>query len=188
MNIFFLHRDPKTCATFYFNRHCVKIILEIAQMLYACHWVLQTDDIWKDKHQTQLQLDPYRKTHVNHPTSKWIRHKIENYRYACQLGLELCYEYTRRYGKVHKTQTRLEWLWLHLPSFQNGKESIQGYLATENLPVGCSPIPLAMPEQYHTDNVIEAYRAYYINEKKHIQDNVRTIDFLQQQWTNAETV
>jgi hypothetical protein len=152
-------------------------------MLYACHWVLQSDDIWKEKHEAQLQLAPYRKTHVNHPTSKWIRHCAENYRYACQLGLELCYEYTRRYGKVHKTQVRLEWLSLHMPIFSKSSEVIQGYLATENVPVGCSPVPLAMPEQYHSVDVIGSYRAYYLNEKQHVQDKVRTVEYLKEQWS-----
>ena len=40
MNIFFLDTDPKRCAKMHNNRHCVKMILEYAQLLSTAHRVL----------------------------------------------------------------------------------------------------------------------------------------------------
>ncbi len=37
MNIFFLDRDPQVCAVYHNDKHVVKMIVESAQMLSACH-------------------------------------------------------------------------------------------------------------------------------------------------------
>lgn len=172
MNIFFLHIDPRQSAKYYFNKHCIKIILEIAQLLYCAHWCspaspTSSSPSWISLHITDLQCDPYRKTHFNHPTSKWVRQSLNNYLYACQMGLALCAEYTARYGKIHKCQPRIEWLLANPPaSFDSSP--ISAYLATINVPMGCTPIPLAMPDQYHHPDVLFAYRCYYAFGKAHI--------------------
>ena len=183
MNIFFLHKNPAKSAKYYFNKHCIKIILEIAQMLYTAHWTIAEDDTcWIDKHIEDITLNPYKKTHYNHPTSKWIRNHRNNYLYACVMGLSLCYEYTHRYNKVHKTQARLEWLIHNIPSVFTPVDNTKAYLATENIPSGCTPIPLAMPVEYHSPDVIASYRAYYIHEKKSIAQSEQTWTLLKEEW------
>lgn len=186
MNIFFLHIDASQSAKYYFNKHCIKIILEIAQMLYTAHWVLQIDDVWLNEHTKELLLPPYRKTHQNHPTTKWVRHHLNNYFYTCRMGLELCYEYTRRYGKIHKSQIRLEWL-LSNPPRQFVSEHIEAYLASKNIPNGCTPIPLAMPKEYHTEDAIYSYRLYYLKNKSEIAQSKEILNELYTQW-NMEWV
>jgi len=167
MNIFFLHLDPRVSVKYYFDKHCIKIILEICQMVYTAHWMTASTDDWIDTHRHDLHLEPYRKTHYNHPTSKWVRQCQSNYRYACIMGIALCEEYTHRYHKVHKSEPRLRWLLEHLPS-KYMTDPIDAYLATINLPVGCTPIPLAMPAEYHSINAIHSYRKYYVQAKTHI--------------------
>lgn len=169
MNIFFLHADPERSVKYYFDRHCVKIILEICQMLYTAQWLCHPEFV--EYHLTELA--PYRKTHHNHPTSKWVRRTRTNYRYTCQIGLALCKEYTKRYGKTHKCQVRLEWLSHHpITRVDTTPYSDTTYLARCNVPYynkfSCSPIPLAMPKEYHGPDPIEAYRRYYIYAKQHI--------------------
>jgi hypothetical protein len=67
----------------------------------------------------------------------------------------LCREYTFRYGKIHKTQEVI----LDL---------------TDNLPIipdeGFTVPAQAMPDKYKTEpsDFVEAYRAYYNGEKRHI--------------------
>ena len=100
MNIFFLDIDIKQNAKYYFNKHCIKIILEIIQMLYTSHWISNNDDKWYENHVKILNLQPYKKSHYNHPMSIWIRSSKNNYMYACNLAAELCQEYTRRYNKI----------------------------------------------------------------------------------------
>lgn len=165
MNIFFLHEDPNESATYYFDRHCVKIILEICQMLYTAQWICNPG--FESNHPKDLK--PYRKTHYNHPTSKWVRRTFSNYEYACLAGLALCREYTLRYGKTHKCEVRLQWLLENpIDSFDKSPYMSTTYLANVGVPHNCSPIPLAMPVEFHCTNVITAYRNYYIQAKKHI--------------------
>lgn len=181
MNIFFLHTEVSRSAKYYFNKHCIKIILEIAQMLYTAHWVTQSCSDWVNKHETELKVAPYKKTHFNHPTCRWVRQHFNNYVYTCQMGLELCYEYTRRYGKIHKSQVRLEWLLQNIPTtFQT--EPIDAYLANKNIPNGCTPIPLAMPTEYHTSDAIHSYRLYYIKNKREIAQSEDIWKSLSQEW------
>ena len=179
MNLFLLDVDPRKNASFHFDKHCVKMILELAQMLYCAHWLCGITD-WGILHRGDTGTDPYRKTHINHPTSKWVRSHPGNYLYTAILGLELCYEYTRRYGREHKTQLRLEWLLVHLPNCV--EQDFPGFLATRDIPTGCTPMPLAMPEQYHQTSAVASYRAYYLGEKRQIQDKIRTADWLAVQW------
>ena len=165
MNIFFLDLDPKKSAKYYFDRHCVKIILEICQMLYTAQWICHPDFVTSHPE----DFKPYKKTHYNHPTAKWVRRTRANYNYTCLIGLALCREYTHRYNKTHKCEVRLQWL------SENGLTNVDTspyiettYLARTNVPLNCSPIPLAMPREFHCPNVIDAYRHYYIHDKKHI--------------------
>lgn len=163
MNIFFLSANARACSKYYCDKHVVKIILEIAQLLYTCHHVIGTP--------LKTPLKPYRATHKNHPMAIWVRKSPNNYTFAANLGLCLCQEYTRRYGKVHKTEEHLLWLKSNVPV--NGwerseKYSGETYLATEKLPEGCTAVPLAMPPEYHCPNLVIAYRNYYLNSKASI--------------------
>ena len=40
MNIFYLHKDPKTCAEMHIDKHCVKMIIEYAQLMSTAHRML----------------------------------------------------------------------------------------------------------------------------------------------------
>ena len=140
MNIFILDKNPKTAAEYHCDKHVVKMILETAQMLCTAHW------------ETGGQA-PYRSTHKNHPCSKWARENSTNYLWLCELGMELCYEYTNRYGKTHKTQQHIEWLTKNIPNLPDGK---------------LTEFPQAMPDNYKSNNVVEAYRNYYMGEKRNI--------------------
>ena len=92
MNIFFLSLDPAEAARLHCDKHVVKMILESCQLLYCAHWMCGTI----------MPSNAYKKTHPNHPCAKWVRESQANYRWLCRLGLELCGEYTFRYGKHHK--------------------------------------------------------------------------------------
>ena len=72
------------------------MILESSQLLCGVHWLSGSEA-------------PYKLSHRNHPCSIWTRKSLSNYLWLCELGLELCNEYTRRYGKTHKTKQILEW-------------------------------------------------------------------------------
>ena len=103
MNIFVLDTDPRKCAIYHNNVHCIKMILETAQLLSGVHWV-------------QGGTAPYKLSHKNHPCAIWARECIENYVWLCDLGIELSKEYSYRYGKRHKSQDIIEWCLLNIPS------------------------------------------------------------------------
>lgn len=104
MNIFLLSMSAVRAARFHCNKHCLKMILETCQILYAAHWINTTDPKWDF---TICSYEPYKKTHVNHPSCIWARSHSSHYDWLIKLGLELCKEYTRRYSKDHKCYTHL---------------------------------------------------------------------------------
>ena len=91
MNLFYLDECPEKAAQYQCDVHVVKMILETAQMLSTAH--IELDGI-------QVA---YKATHKNHPSTVWVRSNTMCYRWAWQHLKALGEEYTRRYGKVHKT-------------------------------------------------------------------------------------
>jgi hypothetical protein len=139
MNIFFLDFDTKKCAQYHCDKHVVKMILETAQLLCGTHWVIGNEA-------------PYKLSHKNHPCAIWTRTSLSNYLYLCDLGLELCKEYTYRYGKRHKSQDVIEWCLINKPNIHD---------------VDFTSPPLAMGDEFKIGNdVIESYRNYYREGKK----------------------
>ena len=140
MNIFYLDEDPKLCAQYHCDKHCVKMIVEQVQLLSTAHWMTGGEA-------------PYKKTHVNHPSNKWVRESLSNYVWLCDMTMELCKEYTHRYGKRHKTQEHLEWCMVNLPNIEDK---------------GFTEIPQAMPDECKRENPIDGYRNYYNVEKAYM--------------------
>jgi len=142
MNIFILDTDVKKCAEYHNDKHVVKMILESAQLLCGVH------------HMTESSMDyvPYKLSHKNHPCSIWARENMSNYLWLCELGLELCKEYTYRYGRRHKSQDVIEWCIENRPTIPEDD---------------FTQLPKAMPEEYKVNDVVQSYRNYYCGDKKH---------------------
>ena len=164
MNIFYLHNDPKICAEMHVDKHCVKMILETAQLLSTAHRVLDGTEtvglsqsgrkakrwILSDDRDSIL----YSATHINHPSAIWCRQSALNYTWLHNLLVRLCQEYTYRYGKVHKCFTIGLVHKLMIPP-----KNIQHNDFTEPTP--------AMPDQYKVPgNSIQSYHNYYNGEKQ----------------------
>ena len=145
MNIFVLHTDPLIAAQMHCDKHCVKMILETAQMLSTAHHVYETPEADK----------VYKKAHLNHPCTKWIRESKANYRWAFDLYFELLTEFRVRRGKSHKSAELMYDL----------------FKVPEDMPdVGLTPFAQAMPDEYKRSCPVEAYRAYYMGEKASIAE------------------
>ena len=165
MNIFYLHNDPFECAVMHNDKHCVKMILEYAQLLSTAHRVLdgvstrtkspvsgrqKTVYVLSDKRESIL----YSATHINHPSAVWVRKSQSNYIWLSQLLHQLCKEYTYRYGKVHKVER--DGL---LEELYNWPMNIAQGPFTEPTP--------AMPDEYKVPgNSIASYRNYYVGDKQ----------------------
>lgn len=139
MNIFFLDFDTNKCAKYHVDKHSIKMCVEYSQLLCGVHWV-------------QGGKAPYKLSHKNHPCAIWCRESLSNYLYLCDLGLELCKEYTYRYGKRHKSQDVIEWCLSNKPNIVDKDFTTP---------------PKAMPDEYKVNCVIESYRNYYRGAKKH---------------------
>lgn len=166
MNIFYLDANPNTCAKYHNDKHCVKMILETAQLLSTAHRVLDgiPKKIQSKTGRTKTEyvlpydgsIELYSATHINHPSAVWARASKANYLWLHSLLVELCREYTYRYGKVHKCE------YSDLV-FKLGKppKNISDVKFTEPTP--------AMPEHcVFKDDSITSYRTYYILEKQHL--------------------
>ena len=146
------------------DKHCVKMILEYAQMLSTAHRVLDGNEkivlSSRNRKVKRYELDDerecvlYAAAFVNHPSAVWARSSEENYSYLYRLWACLLQEYTFRYKKSHKT-SRLESTLSTPPrAIARGKF--------------CEP-PLAMPEKYkQLDSAVQSYRSYYLGEKSHM--------------------
>jgi hypothetical protein len=138
MNIFVLHPEPMQAAIFHCDKHCVKMVLESAQMLCTN---LNLKDI----------KTPYKSCHVNHPCTIWARETRSNYTWLCELGLSLCWEYTFRYGKTHASEKVINFCYERSHLFPEGE---------------LTQFAQAMPDEYKSADPVQAYRNYYIGAKK----------------------
>ena len=77
MNIFYLHEEPAIAAAWHCDKHCVKMILETAQILSTAHHVL-------DGENTEIE-GLYRPAFVSHPSTVWARSGLENYKWLHSL-------------------------------------------------------------------------------------------------------
>ena len=150
MNIFFLSLNPKVCAIMHCDAHVRKMILEYAQMLCSAH------------HISGNYKNPklYKVAFKNNPCTVWTRATSGNYLWLYNLFINLCKEYTHRFGKIHSSQSRLE----HCLSF------IPVYIPNGNI----TKLHQAMPERCKHPRDTQAYHNYYNMEKTYFA-----------KWTNA---
>ena len=140
MNIFYLDKDPNKAARLQYNKHIVKMILESAQMLCTAHHeTYPSDDI------------PYKKAHVNHPSTVWTRQSLQHYYWLYDHMMALGDEYTKRYGKTHLSITKCAEILSLAPHGRRNKQFEQ--------PTQC------MPDEYKDKCSVQAYWNYYIGEK-----------------------
>lgn len=163
MNIFYLDHDQDTCAIMHNDKHCVKMVVEYAQLLSTAHRVLDgTPTVVNTgkKRVVRWQLPDsrnetvYQAAHVKHPSAIWTRQSTSNYLWLYELFKSLLSEYTYRYGKQHKTSALVEPL----------------SICPTNIPCGyfTEPTP-AMPDQYKAKgSSIVSYRNYYKYGKEHL--------------------
>ena len=165
MNIFFLSKNTKTCAKFHVDRHVVKMILEYSQLLSTAHRVLEGVEIIEKspsgRMTKRLKLNDhrdvilYKDTHINHPSAIWVRKSSANYIWLHKLLVELCKEYTYRYGKIHKCQS-------------SGLVECLSNVPTYSTNIFTEPTP-AMPDDVKIVNdSIASYRNYYKKNKLHL--------------------
>ena len=81
----------------------------------------------------------------------WVGDCKENFTWALDHGLAIGKEYTRRYGRDHKSTQVLQ--------------DIKDAYFNDSNHSGISTPPQCMPDEFKCDDYVEAYRAYYKTEK-----------------------
>lgn len=136
MNIFVTDPNPRISAEALCDRHLVKMVLETAQLLCSQF--------------PEHMEPPYRRTHYNHPCSKWCRQSEFNYLWLLEHGKALAQEYTARYGKEHKSEAVILWCETNWAELRLPKEPM-------------TPFARAMPDIFKAhEYAYDSYRAYYL--------------------------
>jgi hypothetical protein len=168
MNIFFFNKDPKICAQQHCDKHCIKMIIEYAQLLSTAHRVLDgVLEIRDQKNRKQkyfklidvdMESNLYKATHINHPSAKWVRQSDSNYMWLYTLWINLLDEYSKRYNKIHSC-SRL------IPYLKNVPFSIPKNLFTS--PFRAMPIEYKL-DKSEIDYCEKSYQLYFNSTKQHI--------------------
>lgn len=140
MNIFVLGYTIPECAEYHNDKHTVKMPLEYAQMLST---VVRLSGIEAG----------YKPTHIKHPCTMWAGASLSNWRWLYRLALTLGAKYEVEYKREHKSVLLVR----ELPE-------------PDILDIGLTPFAMAMPDKYKQRDVVQAYRNYYMKEKRHIAD------------------
>lgn len=116
------------------------MVTEYAQLLSSVHHMTGT-------HNSAC----YKLTHKNHPCAVWVRSSRENYEFLLELAKKLGKEYSKRYGRTHKSS-----------------------LVIDNLPTPSLPSkmfydpPKVVSDDLKDDpDVVNAYRNFYMKDKRH---------------------
>ena len=148
MNIFVLDNCPIKSAQQNCDKHVVKMVLELFQQMGSA--VIRHGATPEEMPLTSKGT-PLKGGYHNHPCTRWCGDSRENFTWASLHALELCHEYTRRYGKTHGCQKGIEHLCAMDSLVPDGE---------------LTPFAQAMPDEYRNPDAVTAYRTYYKNDKK----------------------
>jgi hypothetical protein len=140
MNIFVLDYNIAKCASFHNDRHCVKMILESAQMLSTACRMSGVDC-------------GYKSSYINHPCNKWVRASLLNWLWLRELVIDLNAEWQRRFNHSENHKSFEVAMSLPYPKIKD---------------IGLTNFALAMPDEYKCNDAVESYRNYYKGEKQDI--------------------
>lgn len=150
MNLFLLSLDPSECARWHCDKHVVKMILELVQMLYTAHHCTSSHTLSSAPLCKSTGRPGYKMAHKNHPMTKWVREKRSNYNFTVKLASALCVEFEYRYHHYHSCTNHVLWLASNVPDLPRGPKT---------------QVPQCMPEEYKDTCSVQAYRNYYIGDK-----------------------
>ncbi len=159
MNIFILDQDINLSAQYHVDKHCVKMILEHAQMLST---VINTNpelcNIASNKI-NDIIIAPYKSSHQNHPCTLWLTQNYDNFAWLVAYTDALHTEYNYRYNKEHLS-------YLTLQKAKIITQDVINYGKNLNI-LQLNPA-CVVPDDCKLDNIIASYRTYYKKYKSHI--------------------
>ena len=168
MNIFVTHPFPAESAIVLPDKHIVKMPLECCQMLsiIASKWYHNYGPLHKtDGVAYKTEKGAFR----NHPCTQWAAATINNAYWLIKHGMNLCDEYTLRYGKVHSCYNTLVEAYYLFPKGKLDK---------------VTPFARAMPDEFKYDTSIDTFTAYknYISSKPWVASNYLRMPERKPEW------
>ncbi len=147
MNIFAIEGDEETGQIDWYksgrtqdNLRTVKMVLESTQLLSSAMHI-------------NGMVGCYKLTHAKHPSTLWAAESSENWINLHIHAMALNQEYEERYGKTHKCKQYL----LEMSS----KVDLNKFPSNIS-----TPLKLAMPEEFKSNNPVKSYRNYYSTKDK----------------------
>lgn len=141
MNIFILDADPELCARYHFDTHVVKMNVEYAQILSTVNRLAGINEGYEK---------------ISNPGTgvvQWAHRSLSNWLWLRDLATALNQEYIYRYMNP-----------LGHPSYKITKKLSEPPIKD----IGMTRPHLGMPIKYHQNNFVQAYRDYYMGDKKHL--------------------
>lgn len=150
MNIFFLDPDPAVAARHACDAHVCKMVLESAQIMSTVHWIADCSRAERLYGGSQI----YAPTHPTHPSVLWAARSLSNWRWLRRHCLALSGERLRRFP--HYNRHRSTAVAYHMPE--------------PDLPdLGLTAFAVGFrSELEYPDDAVQAYRLYYMMEKRHL--------------------
>lgn len=154
MNIFALDRDPRKAAEYLVDAHVRKMVLESAQIMSTVHWMV--DCCMAEAMYGRSII--YAPTHVSHPAQLWTARSLSNFKWL----------------REHALAIEDERLWRFPHYNPHNSAAVIGHMPDPDMPdIGLTEFSLCFKHDYHSDNTVESYRIYYINEKAHLAEWTR---------------
>ena len=149
MNIFVLDERPAVAARMMCDKHIPKMIVESAQMMASA---LRRHGATDKQMPLTKTGKPYKGGYAHHPCTVWAGDSEANFAWLTRHAVELCAEYTKRFGKTHACERPIHSMIGLVPLFTHRYPSPEAAL---------TPFAQAMPDEYRDDDAVKAYRRYY---------------------------
>ena len=178
MNVFVTEHCPYKSAEVLPDKHIVKMPLETCQMLAVVYskWYFN----WGDELLHKKDGSPYntkKGAFRGHPCTVWAAEDISKTAWLLAHGVALCYEYYKRYGKVHSCSNTLQ------EARQVFNEKTKKDLSIHR---DVTEFAFAGPDEFKYDSSIDTLTKYkrYIASKPWVKDNYLRIPDRKPDWVN----
>lgn len=106
--------------------------------------------MWEHERNPNIYWD----VHHKHPCTLWAGKSYHNWRWLCKHGLAMSDEFKYRYNNRHKSSEVIRVIY-------------ENKMGPDQTPFSYrTGFAQAMPDQYKQTNAVEAYRSYYLGEKR----------------------
>ena len=164
MNLFYLSEDVQECAAFHCDVHVIKMITENFQTMVSALIRHGVDQSLLPK--TKSGTTP-KESHKNHPVTRWVGDSYCNFMKSGEIGLALCAEYTKRYGRTHFCESGIRYMRDNAktltPNLYSTKIEMTPYAIAISPDAECRKLPF-----FDLLHPIDKYRMYYIFDKSKI--------------------